>query len=126
MAGLVAAGDDLAVRTVGGHIDDLRIVRPIRRGVLTEVEADLAARQFKAIADPVRLRLLNLLATSPEGEIAACDLVAPVQRSQPTVSHHLKVLREAGLVDADRRGQWIYYRVVPEQMEALRESLAVD
>ena len=71
----------------------------------------------------MRLRLLNLLATSPQGEISACDLVEPAGKSQPTVSHHLKVLREAGFVKPERRGQWIYYSVVPEQFAALRAVL---
>ena len=78
---------------------------------------------FKALADPARLRLLSLIAAS-DGGACACDLIEPLGRSQPTVSHHLKVLREAGLVESERRGPWIWYRVVPERLEALRAALA--
>ncbi|MDQ1680468.1 MAG: ArsR family transcriptional regulator, arsenate/arsenite/antimonite-responsive transcriptional [Frankiaceae bacterium] len=92
---------------------------PIQSVVLTNREVDQASVQFKALADPVRLRLLNLLATAPMGEISACDLVEPTGKSQPTVSHHLKVLREAGFVRPERRGQWIYYSIVPAQLAAV-------
>jgi ArsR family transcriptional regulator, arsenate/arsenite/antimonite-responsive transcriptional repressor len=89
-----------------------------------EEEAAELARGFHALADPARLRLLSLIAAQPEGEVCACDLVAPLGKSQPTVSHHLKVLYEAGLVDRDKRGSWIWYRVVPGRLEALRHALA--
>jgi ArsR family transcriptional regulator len=92
---------------------------PIQSVVMTNSEIDQASLQFKALADPVRLRLLNLLATAPRGEVSACDLVEPTGKSQPTVSHHLKVLREAGFVRPERRGQWIYYSIVPSQLAAV-------
>ena len=76
-----------------------------------------------ALADPIRLRLLSLIASRADGETCACDLVAPAGRSQPTVSHHLKVLREAGLIEGERRGTWIWYRVVPERLAVLRDIL---
>ncbi|MDQ1683085.1 MAG: ArsR family transcriptional regulator, arsenate/arsenite/antimonite-responsive transcriptional [Frankiaceae bacterium] len=98
---------------------------PIQSVVVTDSEVAQAAHQFKALADPVRLRLLNLLANAPRGEISACDLVEPAGKSQPTVSHHLKVLREAGFVRTERRGQWIYYSIVPEQLAALSSILGV-
>jgi ArsR family transcriptional regulator len=82
------------------------------------------AEAFKALADPVRLQLLNLIATADGGEACACDLVEPVGKSQPTVSHHLKVLREAGLVEGEKRGTWIWYSVVPSRLEDLRRVLA--
>ena len=85
--------------------------------------SDLAAG-FHALADPARLRLLSLIAAQPEGEVCACDLVEPLGKSQPTVSHHLKVLYEAGVVDRDKRGSWIWYRVVPDRLDALRAALA--
>jgi ArsR family transcriptional regulator len=91
---------------------------------LGETDAASLARRFAALADPARLRLLSLIAAQEAGEVCACDLVAPLGRSQPTVSHHLKVLREAGLVVGERRGTWIWYRVVPEVLEQLRDSLA--
>ena len=85
--------------------------------------AELASA-FAALADPARLRLLSLIAAQPSGEVCACDLVEPLGKSQPTVSHHLKVLYEAGLVDRDKRGTWVWYRVVPERLAALRSAIS--
>jgi len=84
--------------------------------------SDLASA-FHALADPVRLRLFSLIATQPEGEACACELVEPLGRSQPTVSHHLKVLYEAGLVEREKRGTWVWYSVRGERLRALREAL---
>ena len=86
--------------------------------------ADELAAGFAALSDPARLRLLSLIAAQPTGEVCACDLVEPIGRSQPTVSHHLKVLFEAGLVEREKRGTWVWYRVVPDRVEALRAALA--
>ena len=97
---------------------------PISREPLDAEQAATLAEAFKALADPVRLQLLNLIATSAAGEACACDLVAPVGKSQPTVSHHLKVRREAGLIEADKRGTWIWSSVVPQRLEDLRNVLA--
>src|SRR5437899_7770237 len=91
---------------------------------LHESEAGELARGFAALADPARLRLFSLIAAQPEGEVCACALVEPLGRSQPTVSHHLRVLYEAGLVDRERRGNWIWYWVVRDRLEALRATLA--
>jgi ArsR family transcriptional regulator len=91
---------------------------------LTEAEAATLAKGFAALADPVRLRLLSLIAAQPEGEVCACQLVEPLGKSQPTVSHHLKVLREAGLVEGEKRGTWVWYRPLPEALDDLRASLA--
>jgi ArsR family transcriptional regulator len=96
---------------------------PLSAEVLGEEDAQTLSRQFAALADPVRLRLVSLLATT-DGAVCACDLVAPVGRSQPTVSHHLKVLAEAGLVVSERRGRNVWYAVVPAALEALRGALA--
>ena len=82
------------------------------------------ARRFAALGDPVRLRLLSLLASSSDGAVCACDLVEPVGKSQPTVSHHLKVLRDAGLVTSEKRGVNIWYAAVPAALEVLRDALA--
>jgi len=90
---------------------------------LDEPEAKELARAFAALADPARLRLFSLIAAQPAGEVCACALVRPLGRSQPTVSHHLRVLYEAGLVDRERRGTWIWYRCVPARIEALRSAL---
>jgi ArsR family transcriptional regulator len=91
---------------------------------LSEADAAVLARGFAALADPARLRVLSLLASAEAGEVCACDLVEPVGRSQPTVSHHLKVLSEAGLIVGDKRGRWIWYRAIPERLTQLRAALA--
>jgi ArsR family transcriptional regulator len=96
---------------------------PVLDGALSEPDASALAGQFKVLADPARLRLLSLIAAAPGGA-CACELVEPIGKSQPTVSHHLKALREAGLVESERRGTWVWYRVVPERLEALRGALA--
>lgn len=88
---------------------------------LTEPEADTAAALFKALADPVRVRLYRRIAGSAE-PICVCD-IADVGVSQPTVSHHLRRLREAGLIDCERRGTWVYYWSVPDALEPIRELL---
>lgn len=81
------------------------------------------ARWFSALGDPARLRLLSLIAAEPGGEACVCDLVVPLRRSQPTVSHHLKILYEAGLLERERRGKWVWYCVVPERLAVLRSAL---
>lgn len=96
---------------------------PVLEEPLGESEAVELAGAFKVLADPVRLRLLNLIATAPGGEMCACDLVAPVGRSQPTVSHHLSVLTEAGLLTREQRGRWAWFRVMPERLAVLRDAL---
>ncbi len=95
----------------------------LREPDLSEADAVVLARGFAALADPARLRLLSLLTTAEAGEVCACDLVEPVGRSQPTVSHHLKVLFDAGLVTRDKRGIWVWYRAVPERLDQLRRAL---
>jgi ArsR family transcriptional regulator, arsenate/arsenite/antimonite-responsive transcriptional repressor len=94
---------------------------PIDDAVLGETEADELAAAFKVLADPVRLRLLSIIANSDES--CACDLASPVGRSQPTISHHLSLLTEAGLVTREKRGKWAYYRVVPDRLASLRTAL---
>lgn len=91
---------------------------------LTTKQAESLAHAFAALADPVRLRLLSLISTCADGEVCACNMVEPLGKSQPTVSHHLKVLREAGLVTADKRGIWMWYRAVPERVAELRAALS--
>lgn len=97
---------------------------PVLTSALDEHEADELAAAFKVIADPARLRLLSLIANAPSGEVCACDLVEPLGRSQPTVSHHLSVLTDAGLLEREKRGRWAWYRVVPDRVEVLREALS--
>jgi ArsR family transcriptional regulator len=91
---------------------------------LGEDEAERLAGALKVLADPARLRLLSLIGAHPDGEACVCDLTAPVGLSQPTVSHHLKVLTEAGLVGREQRGRWVYHWLVPEPIELLRSALA--
>ena len=81
-------------------------------------QAESVAGLLKALADPVRLRLMSIIASS--AETCVCDLTGPFDVSQPTISHHLRVLREAGLVDSERRGTWVYYRARREAIDALR------
>lgn len=91
---------------------------------LEEDDAGELARAFAALSDPARLRLLSLIAAQPAGEVCACELVEPLGKSQPTVSHHLKVLYDAGLVDREKRGTWVWYSVAPDRIAALRSALA--
>src|SRR5436853_7778594 len=88
-------------------------------------DAEELATAFKAVADPGRLRLLSFIAAQPGAEACVCNLVEPLGLSQPTVSHHLKVLTNAGLLARERRGTWMFYRLVPERVEALRQALAL-
>lgn len=89
---------------------------------LGEQEADDLARVFAALADPVRLRLLSLVADA--GEVCSCDLLVPLGKAQPTVSHHTKVLAEAGLIVGEKRGRWVWWRIVPDRLDDLRDALA--
>lgn len=91
---------------------------------LSEPQAAALTRGFAALSDPARLRLFSLIASQPD-QVCACSLVEPVGRSQPTVSHHLKVLYEAGLVDKERRGSWIWYWAVPGRIDELVAALGL-
>ncbi|MEV5649860.1 metalloregulator ArsR/SmtB family transcription factor [Nocardia sp. NPDC052254] len=90
---------------------------------LTGAEAVELAVMFKALADPVRLRVLSAIAARAGGEACVCDVSDGLEVTQPTISHHLKVLREAGLVTSERRASWVYYRIVPEALEQLSSIL---
>jgi ArsR family transcriptional regulator len=105
--------------------DLLECCAPLLEAPLGEEEAAGLAEAMKALSDPTRLRLLSLLAAEPDKEGCICNLTAPVGLSQPTVSHHMKVLHEAGLVTREQRGRWAFYRVIPERITAIREALAV-
>jgi ArsR family transcriptional regulator, arsenate/arsenite/antimonite-responsive transcriptional repressor len=89
---------------------------------LEETEAETLAQSFAALADPVRLRLLSLVAAADE--VCSCELQEPLGKSQPTISHHTKALADAGLIEGEKRGRWVYWRVVPGRVEALRAALA--
>jgi len=88
---------------------------------LDERDAEDLAHVFAALADPVRLRLLSLIANA--GEVCACDLLAPLDRSQPTVSHHTKVLADVGLIVGEKRGRWVWWSMVPDRLEAVGRAL---
>ena len=98
--------------------------RPLGEAVLTPAEAGDLARRLKALADPARLRLLSLLLAAPQGEACTCELTEPLGLSQPTVTHHLKKLAEAGFVTGERRGVWTYYRVDNDALAAAGRLLA--
>ena len=86
---------------------------------------ELAAK-LKALSDPVRLRLLSVVASHRGGEACVCDISVGIEVGQPTISHHLKVLRTAGLLECERRGSWVYYRVIPEALQQLSDLLGTD
>ncbi|MFP5282503.1 MAG: ArsR/SmtB family transcription factor [Actinomycetes bacterium] len=96
---------------------------PLTGGALDGEAAEALARMFKALGDPARVRLLSLIAASEGGEACICDLTEPVGLSQPTVSHHMRLLAEAGLVSREQRGKWAYFRVVDQTLDAIRRSL---
>jgi ArsR family transcriptional regulator, arsenate/arsenite/antimonite-responsive transcriptional repressor len=96
---------------------------PLSREPLSQAQAEQIAPQLKALADPVRLRLLSLIASHEGGEACVCDLNGPFDLSQPTISHHLKVLHGAGLLDREKRGVWVYYRARTEAMSALGDLI---
>jgi ArsR family transcriptional regulator len=99
---------------------------PISEQRLPALTAAVLAPAFKALGDPVRLQLMSMIASAPDGEICVCDLTPAFTLSGPTISHHLKTLREAGLVDAQRRGTWVYYRAQPGLMRQLAGLLTVQ
>lgn len=96
---------------------------PLASETVNSRQARQLASTFAALADPTRLRLLSLVATA-KGEVCACEFVTTLRKSQPTISHHLKVLRDAGLIKSKRRGKWQWYSVVPERLKQLRHTLS--
>lgn len=97
---------------------------PLSAAPLGRPEAELLARLLKAVADPTRLQLLSMIAQAPGREACVCDLTGPLGLTQPTVSHHLKVLADAGLVTREPRGPWAYFALVDERLDALRTLLS--
>jgi ArsR family transcriptional regulator len=89
---------------------------------LSEADAEDLASVFAALADPVRLRLLSLIAEA--GEVCSCDLLEPLGKSQPTISHHTKALADAGLIRGEKQGRWVWWSLVPERVAALRDALS--
>jgi ArsR family transcriptional regulator len=104
------------------ELDPVACCPALRDSSLSETDAETLAAQFAALADPVRLRLLSLIAEA--GEACSCNLLEPLGKSQPTISHHTKTLSEAGLIVGEKRGRWMWWRVVPERLDALRAALA--
>lgn len=96
---------------------------PLTSPTIDERDAVALAKTLKALADPTRIRLLSMIAAHEGGEACVCDLIEPVGLSQPTVSHHLKQLTEAGLVTREKRGVWAYFTIVPGALEALTGHL---
>ena len=99
---------------------------PLVREPLSAEAASELAGKLKALSDPVRLRLLSVVASHTGGEACVCDLSAGIEVGQPTISHHLKVLRTAGLLDSERRGSWVYYRVIPQALHQLSQLLGTE
>ena len=99
------------------------LLRAPGRDAIDEAACVPLARMFKALGDPVRLRLLSLIASHAGAEACVCDISGTFELSQPTISHHLKVLRSAGILDCERRGSWVYYRVIPAALQRLSATL---
>lgn len=99
---------------------------PLSDGEIDARTAMAMAPVLSALADPVRLRIVSMLMASPDGSACGCDMEGPLGLSQPTVSHHLKVLREAGLIEGERRGRWVHYRVVESRLSELSDALAPE
>lgn len=106
-----------------GAVEAASCCTPITNEALAPDIAEDLAGDFKVLSDPVRLRLLSLIASVPEGEVCACDLNAPLNRSQATVSHHLSVLTKAGLITREQRGKWAWFTIAPERAEFVRSVL---
>jgi ArsR family transcriptional regulator len=118
----------LSMSARGSFVDETATLdaccSPLLTAPLGEAEASELALAFKALADPVRLRLLSLIAAAPAGTACSCDLEEPVGKSQPTVSHHLSVLADAGLITKEKVGRWVNCTIVPQRLEQLREVLS--
>jgi ArsR family transcriptional regulator len=120
MSDTVAAMSTMTLLPV---IDAAACCAPLTRDPLTQSQADDLARSLKAIADPARLRLISIIAASEGQEACVCDLTEPLNIGQPTVSHHLKVLTDAGFVTRSKRGSWAYYALVPGALDSLSRLL---
>lgn len=116
--GLIVVDVSITVNT------NMECCEPLFDGVLEAEGATRTAALLGALADPVRLRIVSMLAAAPEGSACGCELEGPLGLSQPTVSHHLGILREAGLVVGERRGRWVHYRVVPERLAEITDALS--
>jgi ArsR family transcriptional regulator len=97
---------------------------PVLHATLSQSDAADLASTLKALADPTRLRILSLIAAQPEAEACVCHLTEPIGLSQPTMTHHLQILHGAGILERDKRGAWVYYKIVPDRLEEVRSALA--
>ena len=112
-------------RAQGVSVDEVDGCCPsVLAAPLHETRAAELAKGFGALADPARLQILSLLSAAPSGEVCVCEFVGPIGKSQPTVSHHLRVLADAGLVEGERRGKWVWYRLVEARLTSLQAALA--
>ncbi|MER7128206.1 ArsR/SmtB family transcription factor [Streptosporangium saharense] len=114
--------------TKGETMEPLEILdcdSPLAREPLDATRAATVARVFKALGDPVRLRILSIVASHAGGEACVCDITGAFDLSQPTISHHLKVLKDVGLLTSERRASWVYYRAVPERLAELSDLLSI-
>jgi ArsR family transcriptional regulator len=118
-----AAGTDTGTRTPAGATPVACCTTTVLSPRLDDEAATELAVAFKVLADPVRLRLLSLIAAAPGGTACSCDLEEPVGKSQPTVSHHLSLLADAGLITKEKRGRWVYCTLVPGRLDELRDAL---
>jgi len=109
---------------VAPALDPIACCTPVRAETLDADAAETLARSFAALSDPIRLTLLSCIASADADEVCACDLIEPSGRSQPTVSHHMKILVDAGLIEREKRGLWVWYRLVPSRLDALRTVLS--
>jgi ArsR family transcriptional regulator len=116
-------GEAMAKRTATIETTADQCCPSVLASPLDSSQADELARGFMALADPVRLRVLSILAAAPDGEVCVCEFVGPLAKSQPTVSHHLKILSNAGLVHGDRRGKWVWYSLDRERLADLGRAL---
>jgi ArsR family transcriptional regulator, arsenate/arsenite/antimonite-responsive transcriptional repressor len=112
------------IRTMNSSKPDIPCCPPLLSGKLTPEEAIQLAAVFRVLGEPVRLQMLSLIAAQSNQEVCACELVESMGLSQPTISHHLKVMYAAGLLEKERRGTWIYYRIVQNRLVAVRDVLA--
>ncbi|MBN9103131.1 MULTISPECIES: metalloregulator ArsR/SmtB family transcription factor [unclassified Pseudonocardia] len=113
-------------QVLAGLAEQVDCCSPLAREPLSPAQAVELAKVFKALGDPVRLRLASLIASHEGGEACVCDLTDAFDLSGPTISHHLKVLREAGLITGERRGTWVYYRIQPDALRRLSAVLVLD
>lgn len=112
------------IPVAGPSADAAECAIPLVREPIGEGAAAALAQVFKALGDPVRLRLVSLIGAHQGGEVCVCDLTTAFNLAQPTISHHLKVLRDAGIITSERRGTWVYYRLVPAALERMAALLA--